>query len=320
MQTISQYRINICGAVLFLLVVLFFAGCSAEDTDIGNGTNGEAITFSCSTTPDMRASETTADNMQYFRVSAIWNKGGVNNYASFMDNQLVEKQGDGWVYSPTKYWPGYGTVSFFAYSPATSSGMNTESFQINNTDNKVTINYEVNTDYQRQEDFMVATNLDSKSNPTRLNFKHVLSAAKFMVRGNEYDNDGKVTATFRVKEIKLVNLHSQGILVGTAGEETITGKTSNWAWSVLPESTKTYTVYQKYPIDTPEDETYIEIGDMIVLPQEPKKDIVTPANSFKIIITYNVVGSSTDKTTEFTLADDFIFEMGRKYTLYLNLN
>lgn len=296
MQRINRCRINSWGAVGLLLMTLSFAGCSNEDTGIDYGTDGDAITFDCSTSKS-RVPETTADNMQYFRVSAVWNKAGTG-YAKFMDNQLVEKQGNDWVYSPIKYWPGYGSVSFFAHSPATSSGM--ESFQISDATNTVSIGYKVDPNYQRQEDFMVATNLDNASNPIRLDFKHMLSTVRFQARGN--DNG----ATFRIKEIKLSNVYGEGILTGTA-----TGTTSTWAWSV--SGLTDYIVYQKHPIET-QDPDYVEIGDLMVLPQKPDTD-------FKITVVYDVVGIPGDRSTEYTtLNPDLAFKMGNKYTFYLDLN
>lgn len=302
MQIINRCRINSRAVVLFLPIILLLAGCTNENTGIDEGT-GDAIAFDCSTTPNMRAAETTTDNMQYFRVSAIWDKAGTG-YATFMNNQLVEKQEDEWVYSPIKHWPGYGSVSFFAYSPATSSGM--ESFQINKDDNTVTIGYKVSKEYQQQEDFIVATNLDSDSNPIRLDFKHVLSNITFRVRGKDEDSG----ATLRVKEITLSNVYGEGTLIGAANENKLT--TWQWELSGLTE----YSVYQKHPIETPSlDSEYVEIGDLMVLPQKP-------GTSFEITVRYDVVGGTAgDSFTNYiAFNDDLEFEMGNKYTLYLDLN
>lgn len=291
----NKSRIYSWGTIWFLGVVLFFTGCSKENPGMDNETNGNPIAFDCSTS-NLRATETTADNMRYFRVSAVWNKGA-GSYEPFMDNQLVEKQDGIWVYSPIKHWPNDGTVSFFAYSPATSSGV--ESFQINDAENKVTIGYKITDNYQEQEDFMVATALTKKESPVRLDFSHVLSRVQFRARSEE------AGIAFRIKEIKLTNLYNKGTLTGTA-----TGTTTTWTWSEsLPRTN--YTVYQKYPFET-QDDTYREVGDQMILPQ-------TPGSTSKISVTYDIVDTSEEKTKEYPFEDNFIFEPGKRYTFFLEL-
>lgn len=291
----NKLKIGKWRVVLLFLAVLFLAGCSQEDDGIGNNTDDNGIVFDCSAS-NLRATKTTAEDMQYFRVSAVWDKDGVN-YESFMNNQLVEKQGDNWVYSPIKYWPGYGSVSFFAYTPATSSGI--ELLHLDTVSNQISIIYSVRPNYKQQEDFMVATDLDRTANPIQLNFEHALSAVNFQARSNE------AGVTLRIKEIKLTNLYSEGIITGVD-----TGGASTWMWYNSTEPTD-YIVYQKYPFET-QDNSYGEVGSLMVLPQEP------PGN-FAITLSYDIViaGISESRTTEYTLDSDFTFDMGKRYTFYL---
>ncbi|NDV77917.1 fimbrillin family protein [Dysgonomonas sp. 511] len=303
MQTISRCSINSWGPVWFLLSVLFFAGCSGNDDGTGNPNEGSAIAFDCSAS-DMRAAKTTAADMQYFRISAIWNKGnGV--YASFMDKQLVERDGDNWVYSPVKYWPGYGTVSFFAYSPATLSGL--DLLYIENSSNEASFEYTVSKNYQEQEDFMVASNLDKNGNPIRLYFEHALAGVYFRARS------GEAGVSFRIREIKLTGIYSKGILTGIPNEET---KTSDWTWYGQSGATS-YVVYQKYPFETQGDE-YGDVGDLMVLPQGQDQDINVPP--IKIEVLYDIVGGAADQIRTYELEKSFTFEKGRKYTLHLTLD
>ncbi|MDH6355361.1 hypothetical protein M2132_001702 [Dysgonomonas sp. PH5-45] len=300
MERNNKLKIGRWAAVLFFLSVLFFAGCSDEDTATGNGTGTNAIAFDCSTS-SLRAAKTTIDDMQYFRVSALWNKGdGV--YYSFMDNQLVEKQGNSWVYSPIKYWPGYGSVSFFAYTPAISSGLDV--LHIENDINQVSIEYTVSTNHQEQEDFMVATSLDKTANPIQLDFKHALSVVNFQACSN---NPG---VEYRIKKITLVGLCNQGILTGIDNEAT-----SIWSW-YGQSGTRDYTVYQKYPIET-DGSTYREIGSLMVLPQPQEPDVA----DFNITVNYDMIEGTSVTTGEdsYTLPD-FVFQMGKRYTFYLDLS
>lgn len=297
MQTNNKYGLNTWGIIIFLLIVLLSSACSDEDFGTDNETGGNAIAFDCSTS-NLRASVTTAEDMQYFRVSAVWEKSG-GNYEPFMDKQLVEKQNGSWVYSPVKYMPGYGSVSFFAYTPATSSGLKT--FHIDNASKRVSIEYAVSTDSQKQEDFMVATCIGEKNNPIQLNFKHALSFVNFRARSSEPG------VNFRIKEIQVNDLYRRGIIT-----ELNPGENSTWKWDEWLYETN-YAVYQKYPFET-QDDNFLEVGDLIVLPQKP-------GANFKIIVSYDILGTTPEsKTKEYLLDKDFSFEMGKRYTFFLDLN
>lgn len=290
-------KLKTLGTVGFLWLVLLFAGCSQEE--LGQETDEYAIAFDCSST-QLRASETTIDNMQYFRVSAVWNKGD-NSYESFMDNQLVEKWNNSWVYSPVKHWPAYGRVSFFAYSPASSSGMETESVLLDSATNQLSFRYKVSTDYQEQEDFMVASNLNKTKNPVQLTFTHALSIARFKIRSK--DTNTRVL----IKNIQLNKLYSKGRLIGTAN-----GSTSNWGWDLDTSSQEEYLVTPQYPFEA-ENVTYREVGSLMVLPQTPAD------NNTEIIILYDIVGGAVNQTETLQFDTDFVFKMGRSYTFYLEL-
>lgn len=290
MQTNNKYKINIWGSIFFLLMALVYYGCTEDDSGIE--TDGSAIVFDCSTT-GLRATEAIDDEMQYFRVSAIWTKED-NTCETFMDGQLVEKQSDKWVYSPIKRWPMMGSVSFFAYSPATSSGMS--SFSINKETNKLSILYTVNKKYQDQEDFKVATKLDEKYSPIMLKFNHVLASVNVKARGF---SDGKALV---IKEVKFPDLFSSGTFEGI-------GDASSWK---NRSTYNDYTVYQKYPLETKEDE-YRDVGSLMLLPQSLNDD-------FEIFVTYDEVDGSEDQMRSQKLPDGFAFEKGKKYIFMIDLS
>lgn len=274
------------NGLVLLLCAMTLVACSGNDGDTDIVT-GKAIGFECRTEAT-KSVKTTANDMQYFRVSAIWDKGG-SGYESFMGNQLVERDGANWVYSPVRYWPSYGSVSFFAYSPAISLGM--QSFTISNADNEVTFGYKVPSDGQSQEDFLVATALEKTDNPVQLQFGHALASARFLAKTTD------TSTSYRINKITLEKLNSTGTLTGRV----VAGITT-WAWSGISLLTD-YEVYQKYAFEVPE--TYNEVGSLMVLPQ-----VIN--NGFKIVITYN----DTEIITN-TLDPGFEFEMGKKYSFYL---
>jgi len=276
------------NGLMLLLCIIALAACSGDDEDM-DSIAGEAIGFECQTGTLRNTSATTGD-MQYFRVSAIWDKDG-GGYQSFMNNQLVERNGSDWVYSPVRYWPVYGQVSFFAYSPAISSGLS--SFDINNTDNKITIGYKVPGEGELQEDFLVATALERTNSPVHLQFEHALASAGFWAKTSD------TGTSYRINKITLKNLNSTGTLTGMA-VNTIT----SWAWGGI-SAPADYEVYLKYAFDVPA--AYDQAGSMMVLPQ-------VTGNDFEIIVTYN-----DTKTARYTLDSGFEFEMGKKYSFYLEI-
>ena len=295
MQANNKYKINTFGAVLLLLMVLFFSGCSDENTVISEA-DENTIAFDCSASA-LRAVKTTAADMQYFRVSAVWDKGD-SIYEPYMNKQLVEKQNEGWVYSPVKHWPAYGSVSFFAYAPAISSGI--KSFDITDT-HQLTIDYELTTDNQKQEDLMIAVGPEKTASPIYLKFNHVLSNVNIKVRGI------KAGTTFRIKEIGFTNLCSKARFTCVG----INTSTPFWVWYEQKDPEK-YSVYQKYSFET--EDAYKELGSLMVIPQN--KDL----DNFKIRVLYDIVGGAEDQIGEYTLNDEFEFEMGKKYTFYLDLS
>lgn len=317
---------NKAGIVLLLAMILLLGGCS-KDTEI----TGDAIVFTCWATKvrDSKAVTATENNMQYFRVSAVWNKSGMGYDAGFMSNQLVEKQGTNWVYSPIKYFPNYGSVNFFAYSPAISSGL--QSFAIDNTTyDAVAIAYHVSTNPLLQEDFVAASLLNKSDNSTavQLDFKHVLSQIEFQAKGVSGDT------VFVIEKIELHNLDSAGSLTGT----------SSWSWTdntAPSEKTAVYTVYQDAPLQLTNDFqslTNAHIGNLMILPQE----VTAGANGdgttqtppdlssgfFYIAVTYTAhhtsdPNSGNNITAYYTLGtttEPFEFKMGEKYTFYLTLD
>lgn len=279
-------RKHVNGLIL-LLCAMMLAACSGEDDNADIATR-KAIGFECHT----KGVKTTANDMQFFRVSAIWAKGD-SKYEWFMNNQLVERDGTSWAYSPTRYWPSHGSVSFFAYSPAISSGLQLP-FVVSDTDNKVTFDYKVPTDNDSQEDFLVATSLEKTDNPVHLQFEHALASARFWIRSID------ANSSFRINKITLKNLNSTGTLTGTA-----IAATTSWAWSDI-STPDNYSIEQKYPLEL-QTTTHIDVGSLMVLPQ-----IIS--NSFEIEITYN-----NTETTTHTLSSGFEFEMGKKYSFYIDM-
>lgn len=87
----------------------------------------EAIEFGTYLGHDVQSRGVVLDNSNFnqFGVFASYTDGdwNANSPINFMFNQVVNKSGNNWTYSPLKYWPADQSykVSFFAYAPYAAS-------------------------------------------------------------------------------------------------------------------------------------------------------------------------------------------------------
>lgn len=87
----------------------------------------EAIEFATYLGHDVQSRGVVLDNNNFnqFGVFASYTDGNwtLNSPINFMFNQVVNKSGNNWTYSPLKYWPADQSykVSFFAYAPYAAS-------------------------------------------------------------------------------------------------------------------------------------------------------------------------------------------------------
>lgn len=158
---------------IFALGIIAFAALSvsscAKDEVVSSLPEGNAITFGTYLGQDVesRGEELTNTNFSNFGVFAFytgqapWSATATPN---FMYNQLVEKSGTAWVYSPLKYWPTTkgDKISFFAYAPHTTdatTGVAVKS--ANNAAAAPVITYTItNADLETQADFVTDVLVD----------------------------------------------------------------------------------------------------------------------------------------------------------------
>ncbi|MDL2251446.1 fimbrillin family protein [Odoribacter sp. OttesenSCG-928-J03] len=292
---------------IFTLIValVLWTGCHNEFLGSADENSGRAINFSC-TTVSSRAKETNIENMASFRISAGWNKSENEYVYGYMDEQLVKKDANNdWVYSPVRDMPSYGTIDFFAYSPANAS---VSDFSINETTHdQISLTYDVTNDLEIQQDFMVASAIGIDSPTVPLNFRHALSSIKVKLKSA---TDGNICL---IKEIKLLNFYRRGVLTGT-----ISGNQTVWAWSNQNTMT-TYTISLKedpYVADAYEDVSDPTIGPLMILPQS------CIGNGAYIYIVYDVRDTDNNKLYDNIIAapiDEAVY-MGERYVFQIDLD
>ena len=129
---------------------------------------------------------TTADLANFGVYSYIKDNAATPTIKQFMMDQLVEKDGSEWTYSPIKYWPDNDhKLNFFGYSPHISAAGEVELNINKGADGSTpTIDYIVPTETAKQLDLLAASHdYISKNERTEdavpLNFRHLLSEVKF---------------------------------------------------------------------------------------------------------------------------------------------
>lgn len=314
----NKYLLLIC----LLLATLLF-GCSDTDTNTNdcNCIQKEAIDFNGSIGSIYRK-KTTTESIQDFRVSAVWAKSASDFVLGYMNKVHVKRENNTWNYTPTTYWPTEGSISFFAYSPAKSTGV--KSFTIGGNDyNEVNIEYELTTDYRVQEDLLVANMPEQTEGTVLLDFDHALSYVAFRIENLSTADD------IRLQSIKLYNAARKGTLKGTVNS----ASTPNTVWEWTPDNLvmETYPLYISDPVVVKGGS--LIAGDLMLLPQElsigegTSYTQVEPQDldsKFYIAVTYTL-GSASPKTVYIPLHEQgnsqnpFDLKMGTKYTFIIGL-
>ena len=128
----------------------------------------------------------TDESLQSFKVIAFLDD---EDSTPFMNHQEVTLSNGVYKYSPVKYWPNSGTVSFFAYSASTNNGtMSAPVFENDGNDFKATFEYELPetdgvSDAASQPDLVFAqkSRCGREDGSVSFVFSHALTAIQFKV-------------------------------------------------------------------------------------------------------------------------------------------
>lgn len=156
---------------------------------------------------DSRGASLLSTTFNKFKLTAFLDVN--NTYSEYMKNQLVEKDGTGWKYSPIKYWPAdkSQSIHFFGYAQSKETPAISPTFKVELGDSETytgIFSYTLpehtvaNRDAEAQPDlvFAITPNKDNTSGTVNLNFQHALSAVVFKI-GNVPNNVIVNTVTFK---------------------------------------------------------------------------------------------------------------------------
>ena len=210
--------------VLFLAAgLLAFASCSQDETT--GLDNGGAIKFRPSIGAVTRGPIITTSNIAAFKVSASIAAAPAN----FFTDLQVNKAGTVWNTAQTYYWPGTGTLRFFAYAPVdvTTVAITPGAQTLNNFSPTAAV--------ASQKDVVVAYNTGTKAaneaSGVALTFKHILSQIEVKA---EMDAAAVTNYEIKVLGTKLGRIPSTANFTFPASVVTGTLPQSQWSAAATP--------------------------------------------------------------------------------------
>jgi len=259
---------------------------------------------------ESRSASFTTENLKSFSLHAYY-----NNKEQFMMNQVVNKSGDNWTYSPVKYWPNNpgDVISFYGYARYNDKGTFTAP-DIDEEYQKGSFSYTLpaaETDAEKndainQPDLIFAITPDQKkptvTDKVELVFHHALSAILFKM--------GNLPEGVMITDVSLKNVSTSGECIYQLGENDM-----KFAWE-LEEDKADYT--QTFNVTkTGTEEQLISEGEKLfmMLPQNLTENDVLLEISIKVDKKVHVLQTRLD-------LEDFpkAWAADTKYTYIISTN
>lgn len=309
-MTISSMTIQ---KALFMLFTLGIMSCQNRDSEFVDQNN--TIDFSSGTDIFTRGSEVKKTTMQSdpegygvlaYRASTNWTTDGLSHAPDFMNRTQVTYTDNKWGYSPLKYWPKGGTLSFFAYYPY---GLLSENYTAAGYPQ---FSYTVPNAPAAQKDILTACAIDKTENDRSVifDFKHILSRISFRAKtAADYSVPVKITnvnVTYSANAIR-----SEGVFTYN------TNASGDWAVSNERYLSGTFNVYNSDGITlTKTLQSVTNNGsELYLLPQSVQQ------GDMKLNVRYQIDnGAIQEKVIAlFPVSDPYILDKGKHYQVNLTV-
>ena len=255
----------------------------------------------------LQSRATTADLANFGVYAYIKDNAETPTINQFMIDQLVEKDGTEWTYSPIKYWPNNDyKLNFFGYSPHISMAGKVELNINKGADGSTpTIDYIVPTETAKQLDLLAASHdyisKDERTeNAVPMDFRHLLSEVKF----RKGDLNGANITALTISEVKSTG--TDMLMVGdqskqwTLGSETATYSPDTAIGANNLIGSPMYLMPQSFTDDKAKINLSLQFPEGIAI--EPGK-------------TYPKIYSISEPLSKFlTTTEAAIWEQGKSYT------
>lgn len=246
---------------------------------------------------------TTADLANFGVYSYIKDNAETPTINQFMMDQLVEKDGTEWTYSPIKYWPNNDyKLNFFGYSPHISMAGEVDLNINRGADGSApTIDYIVPTDVAKQLDLLAASHdyiskEERTGNAVPMDFRHLLSEVKF----RKGDLSGANITALTISEVKSTG--TDMLMVGDQSKQwTLGAETATYSPGIaIGANNLIGSPMYLMPQSFTDDNTKIN-----VTLQFPEDIAIKPGEIYSI---------SEPMSKFLTTADAAIWEQGKSYT------
>lgn len=302
--------------VLFLAAgLLAFCACSKDETT--DFDNSGAIEFRPSVETMTRGQLINTANITSFKVSSYLT-GASSNYFS---NVEVTKSGTTWT-AANLYWPGSGTLNFFAYAPT-----DVATVAVSPTARTIT-DFAPATSVAAQKDVVVAFNSGTKAanagTGVALNFKHILSQVEVQAKSSN-------TTAYEIKVlgVKLARIPSKANF--NFPTTVVSGALPQSQWVAPASSTaKDYAINLDAAVTLDNNAKNITKSNFLMIPQQLTPwDKSATANGAYISVLCQIFSKSgstpvqvyPDESGRYAYAAVPIgtnWEPGKKYTYTLN--
>lgn len=224
---------NISEAIMSGLVLtsLLLASCSTDSMQISAQKSRIPIVFDNYLERTTRSTENTVETIKtsHFGIFAFYKTDGDYSYneatsasagfqSNFMSNQMIGYENNSWTYTPQRYWPTSGKISFLAYAPYQfAKGINlvdkdNKSLKDDNTDAKdqTCLTYAT----KNNCDLLISNALNqtqsTNSGIVNLHFYHALAKLgyKISLADNSFLSDG---TTIQINSVKLTKTDAANI-------------------------------------------------------------------------------------------------------------
>lgn len=308
---------------LFSVAALAFCACSNDTvvSDSNSVIKPKEISLAPLTKPNTRAaiSDATYPNNQVMQVAAYsfpktssWAAGG------YFDKTPFNGSGDVWTGTPSRFWPlSDAYVTFLAVTGIDAEDI---SFEASTFASSATAVYDA-ASFTAQGDLMYSGKQEevTKSGNTLtfpddvdMTFKHALAWLQFKVR---VPITASYTSAISVTSIVVNGAYQTGTFTITnTGYDTAGDPTPTGTWGSFGSATATTVPNSSYTTALPNDGTYANCGDVLLVPQASP---TTSFTSFTINYTINGKAYSFDYTpATLTLAQATKYIYNITFTLH----
>ncbi len=319
------------------LSALALTACVNDETIEVNP--GDAVAFRATSGNATKSQITTTSTISDFKVWGYYqNEAEKQSNVPFMEAQQVNKNGDVWTYSPTRFWPESGTIDFYSVSPALDNA------SISGSSQKIE-NYTVSTNVDEQIDLLYAVNkdcskADNGQSGVQVNFRHALSQIVFKAKSS---NEAIVVD---IKGVTLVKAKTTGTFTYPTkttspyddpestdydteindGTSALSGTWGTWALESATDNYAAGVTEKKNIGSTAVDLTTAGSGELLLLPQtltawNPANGASDPGSRFLINCKiWNVSGTekiriwpAEDEYSEVAIPVEATWKQGKKY-------